>query len=321
VTAVAYRQAVNAALRDEMEADARVVLLGEDVTQGGVFNVTPDLVDGFGPKRVVDTPISKLAFTSAAFGAAVRGLRPVVEIMFGDFLGLVLDTLGNQASKYWYLSNEQSSVPLTVRSAVGAGASFGACHSQTPTGWFMGEPGLKLVAPSTPADAYALRRAAIQDPNPVVVFEHEALYARKGELDGQGQSTQLGRAAVRRSGADVTIVAALAMVERALEAADALADDGIEAEVIDLRSLRPLDREAIGESVTHTRRLVAVEEGPPQGGYAAEVIALALEEAGPIAARRVTMPDLPIPFAPTLENVALPDSDDVAAAARALVGG
>ena len=199
-----------------------MVLLGEDVTQGGVFNVTPGLAERFGERRIVDTPISELAFTSAAFGAAVRGLRPVVEIMFGDFLGLVVDTLTNQASKYWYLSNEQASVPLVVRSAVGAGASFGACHSQTPAGWFMGEPGLKLVAPSNPADAYALTRAAIQDPNPVIVFEHKALYARKGELNGNADAN-LGRAAVRRAGSDVTIVAALAMVEVAIEAAEQLA--------------------------------------------------------------------------------------------------
>jgi pyruvate/2-oxoglutarate/acetoin dehydrogenase E1 component len=318
---IAYRQAVRDALRDEMEADERVVLIGEDVTQGGVFNVTPGLVERFGEKRVVDTPISELAFTSAAFGAAVRGLRPVVEIMFGDFLGLVLDTLGNQASKYWYLSNEQSSVPLTVRSAVGAGASFGACHSQTPTGWLLGEPGLKLVAPSTPADAYALTRAAIEDPNPVVVFEHKALYARKGELNADAADESIGRAAVRRSGTDVTIVAALAMVERSLEAARTLAAEGIEAEVIDLRWLRPLDRDTIGESVSRTRRVVVVEEAPPQGGFAAEVVALALEAAGPLAARRVTMPDLPIPFAPSLERAALPDAGEVAAAARALIDG
>jgi pyruvate/2-oxoglutarate/acetoin dehydrogenase E1 component len=320
VSEIAYRQAVRDALHDEMEADERVVLIGEDVSQGGVFNVTPDLAERFGEKRVVDTPISELAFTSAAFGAAVRGLRPVVEVMFGDFLGLVLDTLGNQASKYWFLSNEQSSVPLTVRSAVGAGASFGACHSQTPTGWFMGEPGLKLVAPSTPADAYALTRAAIQDPNPVVVFEHKALYARKGD-PGENGAGGIGRAAVRRTGTDLTIVAALAMVEPALEAAEALTGEGVSAEVIDLRSLRPLDSQAIGESVARTKRLVVVEEGPPQGGYAAEVVALAVECAGPVAARRVTMPDLPIPFAPSLEKAALPDAQRVAAAARALTGG
>ena len=314
---VPYRQAVNTALADEMDADSTVVLIGEDVTHGGVFNVTPGLVDRFGTKRVVDTPISELAFTSAAFGASLRGLRPVVEIMFGDFLGLVVDTLANQASKYWYLSNEQASVPLTVRSAVGAGASFGACHSQTPVGWMMGEPGIKLVAPSTPADAYGLLRAAIQDPNPVVVFEHKALYARKGELNGA--TAEIGRAAVRRHGSDVTIVAALAMVAPALEAADELSTGGIEAEVIDLRTLRPLDADTIGESVSRTGRLVVVEEGPPQGGYAAEVMAVALESTSSLAARRVTMPDLPIPFAPSLEKAAIPDAAQVATAVRALL--
>ena len=313
---VAFRQAVRDAIADEMEADERVVLIGEDVSQGGVFNVTPGLAERFGELRVVDTPISELAFTSAAFGAAVRGLRPVVEIMFGDFLALALDSLGNQASKYWYLSNEQASVPLVVRSAVGAGASFGPCHSQTPTGWFMGEPGLRLVAPSTPSDAYALTRAAIRDPNPVVVFEHKALYARKGELNGA--SADLGRAAVRREGGHVTLCAAMAMVEVALEAAEALAGEGVDAEVIDLRSLRPLDAETIGASVAKTGALVVIEEGPPQGGYAAEVVALAAESAGPVAARRVTMPDLPIPFAPNLEREALPGVDDVLEAVRAV---
>jgi acetoin:2,6-dichlorophenolindophenol oxidoreductase subunit beta len=315
---VSYRQAIRDAIAHEMEADERVVLIGEDVSLGGVFNVTPELADRFGERRVIDTPISELAFTSAAFGAAVRGLRPVVEIMFGDFLGLVMDTLGNQASKYWYLSNEQASVPLTVRSAVGAGVSFGACHSQTPTGWFMGEPGLRLVAPSTPADAYALTRAAIQDPNPVIVLEHKTLYARKGELNGTDPA-DLGSAAVRRSGGDLTIAAALAMVDVALEAADQLAGEGVGAEVIDLRTLRPLDGEAIAASAARTQRLVVVEEGPPQGGYAAEVVALAAEAGGPVAVRRVTMPDLPIPFAPSLEKEALPGAADVVAAARALL--
>jgi pyruvate/2-oxoglutarate/acetoin dehydrogenase E1 component len=211
-----------------------------------------------------------------------------------------------------------SSVPLTVRSAVGAGASFGACHSQTPTGWFMGEPGIKLVAPATVADAYALTRAAIQDPNPVVVFEHKALYARKAELNGSGAG-ELGRAAVRRPGNDVTIAAALAMVEVAMEAAERLAGDGVEAEVIDLRTLRPLDGDAIAQSVARTERLVVVEEGPPQGGYAAEVVTLAVESAGPVAVRRVTMPDLPIPFAPSLEHDALPGADDVVAGVRTLL--
>jgi pyruvate/2-oxoglutarate/acetoin dehydrogenase E1 component len=268
---------------------------------------------------VVDTPISELAFTSAAFGAAVKGMRPVVEIMFGDFLGLVVDTLVNQASKYWYLSNEQASVPLVVRSAVGAGARFGACHSQTPTGWLLGEPGLKLVAPATPADAKGLLSAAIRDDNPVVVFEHKLLYGRKGDVPENGESAEIGRAAIRRQGRDVTVVGALAAVEVALAAAEELAGEGIDAEVIDLRTLRPLDAETIAESAGRTGRLVVVEEGPPSGGYAAEVVAASVELAGPLAARRVTMPDLPIPFSPPLEDAARPSSGAVARAARRLV--
>jgi acetoin:2,6-dichlorophenolindophenol oxidoreductase subunit beta len=318
VRELSYREAIRDGLAEEMERDSSVVLLGEDIEPGGVFNVTPGLVDRFGPNRVIDTPISELAFTSAAFGAALKGLRPVVEIMFGDFLGLVVDTLVNQASKYWYLSNEQASVPLVVRSTIGAGARFGACHSQTPTGWFLGEPGLKLVAPATPADAKGLIKAAIRDENPVLFFEHKLLYGRKGEVPENGVPVPIGSAAVRRRGTDVTICAALAAVETALEAAEELAGDGLDADVVDLRSLHPLDADTIAESAARTGRLVVVEEGPPSGGYAAEVVAAAVERVGPLAARRVTMPDLPIPFSAPLEDWALPDAGAVARAAREL---
>lgn len=316
-----YRLAVRDALAEELERDPNVVLLGEDVRIGGVFATTPELLDRFGPDRVVDTPISEMGFTAAAFGAAVRGLRPVVEIMFADFLGLVVDTLGNQASKYWYVSNEQASVPLTVRTTVGAGGRFGAYHSQTPVGWLLNLSGLKIVAPSTPADAKALTKAAIRDDNPVVVMEHKLLYGRKGAVAGPEAAVErIGRAAVRRSGGDVTIVAALATVEKSLAAAEELAAEGIEAEVIDLRSLRPLDVPTIAGSAARTGRLVVVEEGPPTGGYASDVVAAAVEAAGPLAVRRVTMPDLPIPFAPTLEDAVLPDAAAIARAARELVG-
>jgi len=210
-------------------------------------------------------------------------------------------------------------VPLVVRSAVGAGARFGACHSQTPTGWFLGEPGLKLVAPSTPADAKALIKAAVRDDNPVIVFEHKLLYGRKGEVsDDVDDVAEIGKAALRREGGDVTIVAALAAVETALAAAEELAAEGVEADVLDLRSLRPLDVEAIAASAARTRRLVVVEEGPPLGGYSAEVVAAAVENAGPTAVRRVTMPDLPIPFAAALEDAVVPGPADVVAAVRAL---
>jgi len=318
---ISFREAIRDGLAEEMERDASVVVIGEDVEPGGVFNVTPGLVERFGHDRVVDTPISEMAFTSAAFGAAVKGLRPVVEIMFGDFLGLVVDTLVNQASKYWYLSNEQASVPLVVRSAVGGGARFGACHSQTPVSWFLAEPGLRLVAASTPADAKGLMKAAVRDDNPVVVFEHKMLYGRKGEVaDGDATLVPIGKAAVRRSGSDVTIVAAMAAVEKSLAAAEELAGAGIEAEVVDLRSLRPLDGEAIAASAAKTKHLVVVEEGPPTGGYAGDVVATAVELAGPIRARRVTMPDLPMPFSAPLEDAAIPDAEDIATAAQALLG-
>jgi pyruvate/2-oxoglutarate/acetoin dehydrogenase E1 component len=315
-----YRLAIRDALAEELERDSNVVLLGEDVRIGGVFNATPELFDRFGPERILDTPISEMGFTAAAFGAAVRGLRPVVEIMFADFLGLVIDTLANQSAKYWYVSNEQASVPLTIRTTVGAGARFGAYHSQTPVGWLLGISGLKVVAPATPADAKALLKAAIRDDNPVVVLEHKLLYGRKGEVaDADAPVERIGAAALRRSGGDVTIAAALASVEHSLSAAELLAGEGIEADVVDLRSLRPLDVPALAASVSRTGRLVVVEEGPPTGGYASEVAAAVVEAVGPTPVRRLTMPDLPIPFAAGLEDAVLPNADRIAGSVRSLV--
>ena len=312
--ALSFRNAIRDALAEELERDESVFLIGEDVEPGGVFNVTPDLHARF-PKRVIDTPISELAFTGAAFGAAVRGLRPVVEIMFADFLGLVLDTLVNQAAKYWYLSGEQASVPLVVRSAVGGGGRLGACHSQTPAGWFLGEPGLKLVAPSNAGDAKGLLKAAIRDDNPVVYFEHKMLYGLKSDVPEGDTVVPIGKAAVIREGADVTLVAAMAMVAVATQAAEQLAGEGIDAEVLDLRTLRPLDEEGVGASAAKTRRLVVVEEGPPTGGYAADVLAIAAESVDGLRARRVSAPDLPVPFAGPLEDWWRPDVDQVVEAA------
>jgi acetoin:2,6-dichlorophenolindophenol oxidoreductase subunit beta len=321
VAELTYRLAVRDALAEELERDKRVFLIGEDLRIGGVFNATPELHERFGPDRVIDTPISELAFTSAAFGAAVTGMRPVVEIMFADFLALILDTLANQAAKYWYVSNEQASVPLTIRTTVGAGGRFGAIHSQTPTGWLMGLPGIKVVAPSTSADAKGLLKAAIRDDNPVVVFEHKLLYGRKGDvLAGDAALEPIGKARVLRVGADVTLVAASAAVESATGAAELLAGAGIEAEVVDLRTLRPMDVDTIVSSTAKTGRLVVIEEGPPSGGYAAEVIASAVERLGHIAARRVTMPDLPIPFSGVLEDAYLPKPHRIEDAARTLLG-
>jgi acetoin:2,6-dichlorophenolindophenol oxidoreductase subunit beta len=314
-----FRHAIGEALAEEMERDRNVVLLGEDIVPGGIFAVTAGLAERFDSDRVIDTPISEMAFTSAAFGAALRGLRPVVEIMFADFLPLVLDTLLNQAGKYPFFSNGQASVPLVVRTSVGAGIRFGPIHSETPTGLVLGAPGIKVVAPSNAADAKGLTKAAVRDEGPVIVFEHKLLYGRKSDVPEPLAPVEIGRAAVVRAGGDLTLVAAMAMVPTALEAATRLEESGITAEVVDLRSLRPLDKVTIVESVGRTRRVVCVEEGPPRGGYSGEVFATVLEQVPGAVACRVTMPDLPVPFSPPLEDAVLPSVDRVVSAAVELM--
>src|SRR4051795_9839902 len=232
-----FRNAIRDALDEELANDERVVLFGEDVAvAGGVFATTTGLFEKYGSQRVFDTPISELALAGAAFGSAVNGLRPVVEIMFGDFLTLAMDTIVNQATKYRFLSQEQVSVPLVFRSVVGAGGRFGAIHSQMPVSWFMGVPGLKIVTPSTPADAKGLLRSAIQDDNPVLFFEHKRLYGVTGEVDGE--PVPIGVARVAREGRDVTVVSAMNSLHTSLAAAELLAAEGISAEVVDLRTLR-----------------------------------------------------------------------------------
>jgi pyruvate/2-oxoglutarate/acetoin dehydrogenase E1 component len=312
-----FRQAINEALDEELARDERVVFLGEDVAAaGGVFAVTPGLVEKHGSDRVVDTPISELALAGTMFGSAVCGLRPVVEIMFADFLPLVMDSLVNQATKYWYISNEQASVPLVVRSACGAGGRFGAIHSQMPVPWLMGVPGLKIVCPATPGDAKGLLKAAIRDDNPVLFLEHKRLYSIKGEANGD--VVPIGKAAVVREGGDVTIAAAMKGVHDALEAAETLSGEGIEATVIDLRTLRPLDTETIVAAVEQTNRLLVVEEGPETGGWAAEVLARVVEQAlGSLdVAWRLTTRDLPIPYSPPLEDDFLPSAEAIVRSVR-----
>ena len=314
---LAFRTAIRDALDEELAADERVIFFGEDVAvAGGVFAATPGLHEKYGPGRVFDTPISELALAGAAFGSAVTGLRPVIEIMFGDFLTLAMDMLVNQATKYRFLTQEQVSVPIVIRSVVGAGGRFGAIHSQMPASWMMGIPGLKIVAPSTPADAKSLLKAAIRDDNPVLFFEHKRLYGLEGEVNGS--VGRLGEAAVVREGTDVTVVTAMKGVHDALEAADALAGDGISAEVIDLRTLRPIDVDTIVASVRKTNRLVVVEEGPLTGGWAGEVLALVTEEAlGHLDdAWRIATPNTPIPYSPPLEDAFLPGPDRIAAEIR-----
>jgi acetoin:2,6-dichlorophenolindophenol oxidoreductase subunit beta len=314
---IEFRAAIRDALDEELERDENVIFFGEDVAKpGGVFAVTPGLQEHHGPDRVFDTPISELVLSGAAFGAAVSGLRPVLEIMFGDFLPIAMDAIVNQAAKYWYLSNEQASVPLVIRSAIGAGGRFGAVHSQNPASWFLGVPGLKFVAPSTPADAKGLLKGSIRDDNPVLFLEHKRLYSVKGEVNGS--VAELGRAAVRRRGRDMTLVSAMKSVQDCLDAADELAADGIDAEVIDLRTLRPLDAETVLASVARTNRVAVVEEGPRTGGWAAEVLAVVTEEAlhDLDVAWRITTPDQPIPYSPTLEDAFLPSSAAIAASVR-----
>jgi acetoin:2,6-dichlorophenolindophenol oxidoreductase subunit beta len=318
-TEIDFRTAINQALDEELERDDTVVFFGEDVAvAGGVFAVTGGLAEKHGADRVFDTPISELALAGTAFGSAVGGLRPVIEIMFGDFLPLTMDSLVNQAAKYWYISNEQASVPLVVRSAIGAGGRFGAMHSQTPISWFEGVPGLKIVCPSTPADAKALLKASIRDDNPVLFFEHKRLYAMTGEVNGD--VGVIGEAAVVRPGDDVTLVGAMRTVHECLAAAEALAGEGIECEVIDMRTLRPPDTATVLWSLERTNRLVVVEEGPRTGGWAAEIVATAAEEGlGDIDdIRRLTTPNHPIPYSPPLEDAFLPGAEAIAAAVRAL---
>lgn len=313
---VEFRRAVREALDEELAHDERVIFFGEDIAKaGGVFAATPDLIDKY-PGRVFDTPISELALAGAAFGSAVCGLRPVIEIMFGDFLPLAMDSIVNQAAKYWYLSNEQASVPLVVRSAIGAGGRFGAIHSQTPVSWFLGVPGLKIVCPSTPRDAKGLLKAAIRDPNPVLFLEHKRLYGTTGEVGNE--VIPIGTGVVVRKGRDITVVSAMKSVHDCLEAATTLTTHGIEAEVIDLRTLRPMDVDLVVESVRRTSRLVVVEEGPKTGGWAAELLASVTERALDQLddAWRITTPDSPIPYSPTLEDGFLPGPDAIVKSIR-----
>jgi len=316
-----FRSAIRDALDEALADDERVILFGEDVAvAGGVFATTTGLYDKYGPERVFDTPISELALAGAGFGSAVTGLRPVIEIMFGDFLTLAMDSLVNQSTKYWFLTEEQVSVPLTIRSVVGAGGRFGAIHSQMPVSWFMGVPGLKIVCPSPPADAKALLKASIRDDNPVLFFEHKRLYTLEGDLNGA--TAELGKARIAREGRDITIVTAMKGVHDSLEAAEALERDGISAEVIDLRTLRPFDADTVRASVEKTNRIAVVEEGPQTGGWAGEVLATVTEQAlGHLDdAWRMATPDTPIPYSPPLEDAFLPGADRIATEIRRRLG-
>ena len=306
-----YRDAVAAAIAQEMERDERVVFLGEDVAAaGGVFKSTVGLFERFGPKRVRDTPISEQAIIGAAMGAAMTGLRPIAEIMFSDFFAVCWDMIANEIAKARYMTAGQISLPLVIRTANGFGSRFGAQHSQSVENWAMAIPGLKVVAPSTPADVKGLFAAAVRDPDPVIFFEHKGLYATKGEVPDGEYVDRLGTARVLRQGSDVTLVALAAMVPRALQAAEKLqGEHGISATVVDLRSLVPLDTRTLLAETKKTGRLYTVEENPRLCGWGAEIASIVAEEGffdldGPIV--RITTPHVPLPAADALEDNAVP---------------
>jgi acetoin:2,6-dichlorophenolindophenol oxidoreductase subunit beta len=313
-----YRDSVAAGLAQEMARDSSVVCLGEDIAAaGGVFKATVGLLEKFGPLRVRDTPIAEQAILGAAMGAAMTGLKPVAEIMFSDFLAVCWDLVANEIAKTRYMTNGQISLPLVIRTGNGGGSRFGAQHSQSVENWAMAIPGLKVVAPSTPADVKGLLAAAIRDPDPVIFFEHKALYAVKGEVpDGEHIDT-LGTAAIRRQGSDLTIAALGLMVPRALEAAEKLqAEHDISATVIDVRSLVPLDLQTIFAAISKTGRFYTVEENPRLCGWGAEISSLVSEELfwdldAPIT--RITTPHVPLPAADQLEDLTIPSAARIVA--------
>ena len=321
---ITYSQAIYETMREEMARDPNIILIGEDVgIFGGVWGVSGDLVKLFGEDRVRDTPISETAIIGAALGAAMMGLRPIAEIMFGDFLPVAGDQLVNQLAKARYMSGGVANVPVTVRITTGAPGSAAAQHSQSPEGWYMNVPGLKIAVPATPADAAGLLRTAIRGEDPVLFFEHKMLYALKGEVSEDTDFTvPFGQAAVRREGKDVTVIAIGGILPKALDAAETLAAEGIEVEVVDPRTLVPLDKETILASVRKTSRVVIAHEAHKRLGPGAEIAAMIAEEAigyldGPIV--RVAARNVPLPYSPELENYVLPQTQDIIEAARELV--
>jgi acetoin:2,6-dichlorophenolindophenol oxidoreductase subunit beta len=321
---VKYWQAVNEALVEEMARDERVTLAGEDVAApGGPFGASRGLLDKFGPWRVKDTPISEAVIAGLAVGAALAGLRPIVEIMFLDFMCLAMDQVVNQAAKVSYMSGGRQRLPLTIRTLCGAGRNNGPQHSQSLEAWLCHVPGLKVVWPSTPADAKGLLKSAIRDDNPVIVIDSLNLWTSKGSVAEGEQLTPIGKAEIRRQGTDATVVAVGSMVPRALAAAERLATEGINTEVIDLRTLSPLDRETILASVAKTHRLVIAHDAVKPFGFGSEIAAMIAEEALEdldARVRRVSAPWAPVPFSPPLEAAYYPQAPEIQAAVRAVLG-
>ncbi|WP_137127265.1 alpha-ketoacid dehydrogenase subunit beta [Roseomonas sp. HF4] len=318
-----YREACRQAIRDAILADPRVFLMGEDVGRyGGCYAVTKGLMEELGEDRIRDTPLSENTLAGVAVGAAMAGMRPILEIMTVNFSLLALDQIVNSAATIPHMSGGQFAVPLVIRMATGAGRQLAAQHSHSLEGWYAHVPGLRILAPATVADARFMLAAALADPNPVLIFEHVMLYNAEGEIPDGIRSVDIARAAVRRAGGDVTIVTYGGSLPKALAAADMLAAEGISAEVIDLRVLRPLDMETVAASLARTRRVVIVDEGWKAGSLSAEIMARIMEDAfwdldAPV--RRVCAAEVPMPYAAHLEQAALPQPEGIAAAARALV--
>ena len=323
VETMTYRDACREAIRDALVADERVFLMGEDVgAYGGCFAVSKGLLDEFGPERIRDTPLSESAFVGAGIGAALGGMRPIVEIMTVNFSLLALDQIMNNAATLLHMSAGQCAVPLVIRTTTGAGRQVAAQHSHSLEGWYAHIPGLTIVTPATVQDARGMLAAALADPDPVMIFEHMMLYNTQGDYDAS-VPVDIARAAVRRPGADVTVVTYGGMLGHALDAAQQLAGEGLDAEVVDLRVLRPLDTKTIIESVARTHRAVIVDEGWRAGSLSAEVTARIVEEAfwdldAPVA--RVCSAEVPMPYAEQLEQAALPSTDRIMAACRDTLG-
>ena len=321
---ITYREALREALREEMRRDSTVFLLGEDIGRywGGAFKVTEGLAEEFGDERVRDTPISESAIIGTAVGAAITGMRPVAEIMFGDLTALAMDQIANQAAKIRYMFGGQASCPLVIRTPFGAGVNIASHHSQSLEAWFMHVPGLYVAVPSTPYDAKGLLKTAIRGNNPVFFCEHKLLYPVEDEVPEEEYTIPFGAADVKREGADVTILATLYMVHKTLNAAKQLEKEGVDAEVVDPRTLTPLDKQAIIRSVKKTGRLVIVSEDCKTAGVSAEIAAMVAEEAvdyldAPI--KRVAEPDTPIPFSPPLEQYVIPDEKAIMKAVKKVV--
>lgn len=316
-----YSDALKEALREEMRRDPSIFIIGEDIgIDGGVFGVTRGLIDEFGPERVVDTPISEDALVGLGLGAALTGLRPVVEIMFSTFLGIPMEQIFNQVAKIRYMTGGQAKVPLVIRTANALGRSSAAQHSGRTEAWFIHIPGLRVVAPATPYDAKGLLKTALRGEDPVMFFEQAFLYFKyKEEIPEDDYTVPIGKARIHRQGSDITLIAYSMMVQRALEAAAKLEAEGISAEVVDLRTLSPLDVETICESVSKTHKVVVCSEDERTGSVSAEVMATIVENAfyeldAPVL--RVTAPDVPVPFSPVLEQFIIPKADDIINAAH-----